>query len=114
MAAYLLASGSLEMHFVSFGCVRFAHIARNAILQHQVLLALKKHPALQRKVLMELAKKSATSKQAVTDCRRLTVEQCSLPLTARDLKPLLYYFLNQGPDPGDIFDQIIRDSVPSL
>jgi hypothetical protein len=34
----------------------FADIARNAILQHQVQLVLKKHPALQRKVLMELAK----------------------------------------------------------
>ena len=34
----------------------FAHIARNAILQQQMLLALKKHPTLQRKVLMELAR----------------------------------------------------------
>jgi hypothetical protein len=34
----------------------FAHIARNAILQDQVLLVLKKHPALQRKVLMEMAR----------------------------------------------------------
>jgi hypothetical protein len=34
----------------------FAHIARNAILQQQMLLALKKHPTLQRKMLVELAR----------------------------------------------------------
>jgi hypothetical protein len=56
----------------------FADIARNAILQHQVQLVLKKHPALQRKVLMELAKKSSPSKEADRDCRRLTIAQCSL------------------------------------
>ena len=35
----------------------FAHIARNTTLHYQMLLVLKKHPALQREVLMELARK---------------------------------------------------------